>query len=149
MKPGTTYLVFDFWKKQFIGEARDKIKLTVQPGSVSLLAIHEKSGKPQFLSTDRHVLQGAVELEKVSWNQDTKTLAGISIGPLHTSHNVFVYLPGEHPWTWGGAARFRDYGSYSLKLVGSNMVRVHVRFDNTEKIHGKLGLKNFHLSQLI
>jgi hypothetical protein len=40
-----------------------------------LLALHEKTGKPQFVSTDRHVLQGAVEIENMYWNEDTKTLS--------------------------------------------------------------------------
>ena len=102
LDPDKTYLAFDFWKQQFIGEITGEIKVTVQPGSVTLLTLHEKSGKPQFISTDRHVLQGAIEIENVNWNEDTKTLSGISTGPLNTSHNVFVYIPGEHPWTWGG-----------------------------------------------
>ena len=32
-----TYLAFDFWKQQFIGELTDEIKVSVQPGSVVLL----------------------------------------------------------------------------------------------------------------
>ena len=44
LKPGKTYLAFDFWKQQFIGEVSDEFKLTVQPGSVTLLAIHGKVG---------------------------------------------------------------------------------------------------------
>ena len=63
-----TYLAFDFWKQQFIGELTNEIKITVQPGSVTLLALHERSGNPQFISTDRHVLQGALEIENVNWN---------------------------------------------------------------------------------
>jgi hypothetical protein len=133
LNPGSTYLAFDFWKQQFIGEVSGKLKLTIQPGSVSLITLHEKSGRPQFISTDRHVLQGAVEMENISWNQDTKTLSGISTGPLHSSYNVFVYIPGEHPWTWGGSAKFRDYGSYSLKLTGNNIIRVNLRFDTSER----------------
>ena len=66
LRPGINYLAFDFWKQQFIGELNGKIKLTIQPGSVTLITLHEKSGVPQFISTDRHVLQGAVEIENIS-----------------------------------------------------------------------------------
>ena len=143
LKPDKVYLVFDFWKQQFLGEARGELKITVQPGTVALLAIHEKSGRPQFVSTDRHISQGAVEIEDLVWNQDTKTLSGISTGPLQTSHQVSVYIPGEHPWTWSGSGRFRDHESYSLKLVDNNIIRVHVQFDKTDRIPWEIKTDEF------
>jgi hypothetical protein len=115
LEPGKTYLAFDFWQQQFVGEIMNEVKVTVQPGSVTLLALHEKTGKPQFISTDRHVLQGALEVENIVWNEDTKTISGISTGPLNTSHNVFMYVPEEHPWTWSGSGLFQDHDEYSLK----------------------------------
>jgi hypothetical protein len=138
LEPGKTYLAYDFWKQQFIGEISNELKVTVQPGSVTLLALHEKTGKPQFISTDRHVLQGAVEIENVDWNENTKTLSGISAGPLNTSHNVSVYVPGKHPWTWGGYVLFRDYDSYSLKLVDNNIIRVQVRFEKSNRVQWEI-----------
>src|SRR5262249_25118926 len=86
------------------------------------------------ISTDRHVSQGAVEIEDVQWDEVTRTLSGTSIGPLHTAHNVSIYIPGEHPWTWSGSGLFRDYDSYSLKLMHSNIIQMHVRFDQGEKV---------------
>lgn len=138
-----TYLAFDFWKQQFFGEIKNEIKVSVQPGSVCLLSLHEKTGKPQFLSTDRHVLQGTMEIEEVHWDEAAKTISGTSSGVLQTSHNVFVYVPGNHPFTWGGYVLFRDYPSYSLKLVHSNIIQVHVRFDESEKVHWKINTDEF------
>ena len=138
-----TYLAFDFWKQQFIGEVTGELEVTIQPGSVTLLTLHEKTGKPQFISTDRHVLQGAVELGNVEWNENTKTLSGISTGPLNTSHNVSVYVPEPHSWTWDGSGSFRDYDSYSLKLVDKNIVRVHVNFDKGEQVTWKINYSEF------
>jgi hypothetical protein len=143
LEPGKTYLAFDFWKQQFIGEVTAEVKVTVQPGTVTLLTLHEKSDKPQFISTDRHVMQGAIEIENVSWNEDQKTFSGISTGPLSTSHNVFVYVPGEHPWTWGGSALFRDHDSYSLKLVDKNIIRVYVSFAKTNKVKWEIKIDEF------
>jgi len=129
-----TYLAFDFWKQQFIGELAGEIKITVQPGSVVLLTLHEKSGRPQFISTDRHVLQGAFEIENVTWDENTKTISGVSTGPLDTSNNVFVYVPQSHPWTWSGSGLFQDHDSYSLKLVDDNIIRVQARFEKTGRV---------------
>jgi len=143
LEPGKTYLAFDFWKQAFLGEISGDVKVTVQPGNVTLLALHEKSGKPQLISTDRHVLQGAVEIEHVHWNEDTKTLTGLSTGTLNTSHNVSVYVPGEHPWTWGGYVLYRDYDSYSLKLVDNNIIQVHVRFEKSEQVNWEIKYDDF------
>ena len=138
LEPNKTYLAFDFWKQQFIGELTGEIKVSVQPGSVVLLTLHEKTGNPQFISSDRHVLQGAIEIENVSWNESEKTISGISTGPLNTSHSVFVYVPRPHPWTWSGSGLFQDHDSYSLKLVDNNIIRVHVRFEKTDHVQWEI-----------
>jgi len=138
LEQNKTYLAFDFWKRQFIGEITGEIKVAIQPGSVTLLTLHEKSGNPQFISTDRHVLQGAVEIENVTWNENEKTISGISLGPLKTSHSVFVYVPRSHPWTWSGSGLFQDHEAYSLKLVDNHIIRVHVNFEKSDHVKWKI-----------
>jgi hypothetical protein len=138
LDPAKTYLVWDFWKQQFIGEISGEIKVPVQPGSVTLLSLHEKTGRPQLISTDRHVMQGGIEMEEISYNENTKTISGISTGPLNTAHNVFIYSPEEHPWTWAGSGLFKDFGSYNLKLVDKHFTRVYVRFDAAEKVNWEI-----------
>jgi len=138
LAPGKTYLVFDFWRQQFIGETTNELKVTVQPASVTLLSLHEKAGKPQFISTDRHILQGALEIEDVTWDENTKAISGISKGALHTSYNVSVYIPDEHPWTWSGSGLFRDYDSYSLRLTDKNIIQVRVHFDQAEFVKWRI-----------
>jgi Melibiase len=138
LAPGKTYVAFDFWKQQLIGEVKDEVKVRVQPGSVTLLALHERPDRPRVISTDRHVLQGAVEIRDTRWDEGSRTLTGVSIGPRHTTHTVSVYVPGKHPWTWDGSAFFRDHGSYSLRLVDSNVIEVRVRFDASEEVRWKI-----------
>lgn len=133
-----TYLAFDFWKQRFAGAITNEISVRVEPGSVTLLALHAATGAPQLLSTSRHVLQGAIEIEDVQWNAAERTLNGISIGPPQSAHDVFVYVPGDHPWTWGGRhVYFRDCAGYSLKLIDSNIMRVRVRFENETRLPWK------------
>ena len=143
LDPGKKYLAFDFWQQQFFGEVTGEISVTVPPGSVSLLSLHERSGNPQWISTDRHVTQGAVEIENISWNAATRTLSGVSLGPLNTSHSVFVYLPEPHPWTWGGYVLVRDYDAYSLRLVEESIIRVHVRFEKSDRVQWEIKYDEF------
>lgn len=134
LDPDETYLAFDFWNERFVGEVTREIAVGVAPGSVTLLSLHVASGEPQVLSTNRHVAQGAIELEHVRWNALERTLEGVSVGPAHSSHDVFVHVPGERPWTWGGVTLFHDYPGYDLRLVESNIVRVHLRFGNDGRV---------------
>lgn len=95
-------------RREFVGElslagvlapvvARAAASAPTPPASVALLALHEKRGAPHVISTDRHVLQGALELESVRWDETTRTLEGVSLGPQDTAHNIAVYVPEPRP----------------------------------------------------
>ncbi len=139
-----TYLAFDFWKQRFVGEIANDLSVTVDPGSVTLLALRAATGAPQLLSTSRHFTQGAIEIEHAQWNEAERAFGGTSIGPPRSVHDVFVYVPGERPWTWGAQhTLFRDYPGYALRLVDSNVVRVHLRFDNETRVRWKIDVEDF------
>ena len=52
-------------------------------------------------------------------------------------------FPATHPWTWGGYVLFRDYDSYSLKLVDNNIIQVHVRFEKSEQVQWEIKHDDF------
>jgi hypothetical protein len=135
LDPDLTYIAYDFWKEQFAGEVTGEIHVTVQPGGVTLLTLHKKTGIPQFLSTDRHVTQGAVEIETVSWDPATEALSGISTGPAKSSHHVLIYLPKAHPWAQGKQNIFKDFNGYSLRLVDEHIVSIQVHFDESSRVN--------------
>jgi hypothetical protein len=129
-----TYLAFDFWKQRLVGEITNELGVTVEPASVTLLALHAATAEPQLLSTSRHVTQGAIEIEDVRWHRSERSFGGVSTGPRGSAHDVFVHVPGDYPWTWQEHVRLRDYAGYSLKLVDANVVRVHVRFEDEGRV---------------
>jgi len=134
LDPDRIYLAYDFWKEEFFGELSRDINVTVPAGAVTLLSLHEKLGTPQFISTSRHVLQGAIELENVNWNPGNNILTGVSTGPLNTSHYIYIYLPDSQLWSQSGRLPFKDYNSYSLRMVDENILRIQVNFDINEKV---------------
>jgi hypothetical protein len=135
------YLAYDFWGERLHGEVTGELRVKAPPASVVLLALHEKRDVPQVISTDRHVLQGALELEGVVWNADTKTLAGTSLGPLGSAHNVTVYIPAPQPWIQGGPFLFRDFSGYTLKMMNDHLLRIRVRFDHVTRVPWQVDLK--------
>ena len=132
------YLAFDFWKARFFGRTRSGLVATLAPGSVTLLALHEATGAPQWLSTSRHVVQGGLELEDARWLEAGRTYSGVSTGPRGSAHDVFVFVPGDHAWTWERPSRVSSRADYSVRLVEANVARVRVRFDERERVAWKI-----------
>jgi hypothetical protein len=68
-----TYLARDFWSGEVI-EVSGTLSRTVQPHSVQLFALREKLDRPQFIGDNRHILQGAVEVIDLAWDDGSRTL---------------------------------------------------------------------------
>ena len=79
------YAIYEFWTDEFQDIYEGEFSMTVPPHAVRLLAVHEEQARPQFLSSDRHLTQGAVDLEDLSWDAKKKELSGS------------VKLVGGHP----------------------------------------------------
>ena len=134
LNPEKTYVVFDFWKERLIGEMTRNLDVRVLPESVTLLSIHEKKDMPQVISTDRHVLQGAVEITDIHWDENTKMLNGISSGSANTAYNVFVYMPEGVSWRQDSRSLYKDFDYYSIKPVEDQLLKVHLRFGEEKSI---------------
>ena len=143
LDPRKTYVAFDFWRQKFFGELGPEFSVRLEPASVLLLAVHEKRGVPQFLSTDRHVSQGGIELASADWDRATATLSGVSLGPPGTAHSVYLYLPEKHPWVQADPFLFYDFPGYTLKVMEPNILRVQVRFENAERVPWAVNVKKF------
>jgi hypothetical protein len=138
-----TYIAFDFWNCRYLGEITNNLKANVPPASVLLLAIHERSDVPKIISTDRHILQGAVELEDVRWDADKEILSGISLGVPESAYNVYIYTPDSHPWKQGGTSLYHDFPGYTLKMTDRNILRMHVRFENTTRVSWSINFPEY------
>lgn len=138
-----TYIAFDFWNSKLTGEIKNELKVTVSPLSVMLLAVHEKPAFPKIISTDRHILQGAVELEDVIWDPDRMILSGISSGVPGSAYNLYIYIPEPHPWKQGGAALYHDFPDYTLKMTDNNILRMHLKFNNVSRTEWAVDLGEF------
>jgi len=129
-----TYIAYDFWNNSFLGEMKNELKVKVPPASVLVMSVHEKSDIPKILSTDRHILQGAVELEDVRWDVDKEILSGVSLGAPDSAYNVYIYIPDSHPWRQGGIALYHDFPGYTLKMTDNNILRMHLKFNTESRI---------------
>ena len=79
-----------------LGDGPRGFDADIEPKSVSLVAVRPRSGVPQVLGTDRHIVGGAVELEDVRWDDATRTLSGTALGGPGMKWRLAVYVPGGY-----------------------------------------------------
>lgn len=79
-----------------------------------MMSIHEVSAYPQFISTNRHIMQGYVDLVRTEWLPGRNILRGIS------------KIVGGDPYVVTIAAN-----GYILQNTEVNDPSVHVAVDNT------------------
>lgn len=81
LDPAREYFFYDFWNDHFVGRLRgdENLSQTLRPGEARMLSIHEVEPNPQFLSTNRHLMQGYYDMVSTpTWDIVRRTLSGES-----------------------------------------------------------------------
>ena len=107
------YAVYEFWTDEFQDIYENEFSMSVPAHGVRLLAVHEEQARPQFLSSDRHLTQGAVDLEDLSWDEKKKMLTGR------------VKLVGGHPTQLA----FLLSDNYALQKVSAKDAEMALKVD--------------------
>ena len=80
LAPDKYYYVYDFWNDAFVGRVAGSGRLSQQlrPGEARMMSIHQAEDHPQFISTNRHIMQGYIDLIQTEWLVGRNILRGIS-----------------------------------------------------------------------
>jgi hypothetical protein len=100
LDPGKEYYLYDFWNDKLIGKLRGDATLSqdLRRGETRMISIHEAEKNPQFLSTNRHIMQGYVDMTRYpSWNTSKKELSGISKVVGGEVYRITIALNGLKP----------------------------------------------------
>ncbi|MBI1338417.1 MAG: hypothetical protein GC164_15855 [Phycisphaera sp.] len=78
LDPRGEYHAYEFWSDQYLGKlpGTGRLQTTLAPLHCAMVSLRKALDRPQVLSTDRHVLQGWVELSDVHWDPSAMTLQG-------------------------------------------------------------------------
>jgi hypothetical protein len=78
LDPKAEYHAYDFWSDTYLGKrsGTDHIQQKLKPNCCAMISLRKAMPYPQVISTDRHLLQGWVELADVSWDPTTGVLSG-------------------------------------------------------------------------
>jgi hypothetical protein len=65
-------------KKQIPSSGSQSISRPLKSHQALTYSLHRKKDHPQFLSTNRHIMQGLLDLAEVKWDANTMTYSGIA-----------------------------------------------------------------------
>ncbi|MGA2496294.1 MAG: hypothetical protein ABSH20_01050 [Tepidisphaeraceae bacterium] len=99
LDPAAKYYVYDFWNDCLIGKVpgNKRFEQTLRPGEARMMSVREATNDPQVLSTDRHLLQGCVDLLGCRWDAKRKQLSGVSAVVAGESYRVIIATNGRKP----------------------------------------------------
>ena len=93
------YYVYDFWNDTLVGKypGSKRFEQTLRPGEARMMSIHEAVAHPQFLSTDRHLMQGLIDLPGCDWDAEKHQLRGVANVVGGEAYRVIVATNGYRP----------------------------------------------------
>ena len=94
------YYLYDFWNDNLIGKFNGKevLKQKLRTGETRMISIHTEENHPQFISTNRHIMQGLVDMTTLpAWQESGKRLSGKSKVVGGETYQVVIALNGYQP----------------------------------------------------
>lgn len=93
------YYVYDFWNDCLAGKAPGgkRFEQTLRPGEARMMSVRRAEPNPQVLATDRHLMQGLVDLLGCTWDAGKKQLRGVSAVVDGEAYRVIIAANGYKP----------------------------------------------------
>jgi hypothetical protein len=95
-----SYYLYDFWNDKLIGtyKGNDILKQELRAGETRMISIHAIEKNPQFISTNRHIMQGLVDMTvQPAWQARKLLLTGTSKVIGGEIYKVVIALNGFQP----------------------------------------------------
>ena len=110
----------------------------LRKGEARQMAVREVESNPQVLSTDRHLLQGLLELSEVFWNEETKELTGYAELVEGESMHITIATNGWQPQHCTVAD---NEVACSLENNSENLVKLVLKSTHGGKVSWKFSFK--------
>ena len=85
--------MFDYWNRALLGVFDKDFTVSLGKGASGVYAVRRLAGRPQLVSTTRHITQGAADVEWVRWDPAGFILEGKSQVVKGDDSRVFLYVP--------------------------------------------------------
>lgn len=120
-----SYMVYDFWNEDYLGEVKGTLAVEVAPSSCRLYRIAKARRHPWLLSTDMHIQQGLVDVPELRWNVEKHELSGTVTRPKGETGSILFRMPDGY--------RLINHEGHKLMKVGhdsSVIIRREFIFDS-------------------
>lgn len=116
-----SYYLYDFWNDKLVGEFKGDavIEQSLKPHQALSYSLHRRLSHPQFLSTNRHITQGLMDLDGVEWDAETLTYSGVA---KCAAGEPFVIVIASNGHVADGASA--DSGSAKISPVEGGICRL-------------------------
>lgn len=116
LDPGV-YHLYDFGKKQYLGCTDTKLEVELGSCESAIIAVRRRLDRPQVISTNRHVTQGAAEIESLSWSEADLTLSLKAKLVADDAYVVTVYVPKGYTPADNLVAVDEEQGIYEYRFL--------------------------------
>jgi hypothetical protein len=116
-------VLYDFWNERFLGVEQGEQTFEVAPYSIRIIRLTPFENRPQLIGTDMHVLQGAVEVVHVDFEEDDVFTVACK-RPMGESGTVTILAPSSY-------IPERYEGLHVAKVVGTELcvITKEIKFD--------------------
>lgn len=135
LQPNKEYYVYDFWNQKLIGifSGKETLKIELEAQQALVYSIHEVEDRPQFISTNRHLMQGLMELHTIHWNEKKKIYSGKADVVGGETMEIVIASNGYNSPT----AKV-SVGSVRVSPLEENLVLVQIDCDSNKTVNWEL-----------
>ena len=102
-------LVYEFYSGELLNVKDSKIRAKLAPCETKIYAVRKKLNVPQLVSTSRHLYQGALEIEKMSWDNLENSLTFTAELVENDLYTVSVVVPENYH-----LSKYDGFDSYEI-----------------------------------
>jgi hypothetical protein len=122
------WLVADARAGIVVSRGDGRVSMKLAPASSALLVWHRLEDRPQFIGTNRHITQGAVDVDVVRWDARTRTLSGTSRVVGGDEYRLRIAVPPGWSVVTKGVPVDRGVAVLTLRTSVNRIVRWAVSF---------------------
>lgn len=93
---GYKYHIFDFWNEKYFGLHFEQFAYKLDPHTSVVLSVHQEVDYPQFLSSNRHITQGGIELLDYLWDPLMSQIDMTLLSVPKFEHHLFFYVSSRY-----------------------------------------------------
>ena len=89
LDPSATYLAFEFWTQEYLGEVETVLEVDVPARTPRIVALRPALNRPQLLGTNRHLMGGYGVVRSLAWDAAEATYTVVMEGSSGTEFAPF------------------------------------------------------------